>query len=154
MMEIRIRPAVPADAERMEELYRLMRKAIYGPADQKGYEAGYLDRFFGPGGNRAYVVEAAGRTVAFISLEEHRGEPEPFVYVDDISVEPALRGQGIGQRLLDLAEEYAAERGIAQLRLHVEDSNAGARRLYERNGYREFRMTGSRHLLRKRLGPA
>ena len=68
MMEIRIRPAVPADAERMEELYRLMRKAIYGPADQKGYEAGYLDRFFGPGGNRAYVVEAAGRTVAFISL--------------------------------------------------------------------------------------
>lgn len=148
-MEQYIRKAVPADAGRMEELYRMMRQAIYGPEDQRGYDAGYLDRYFYKAGNRAYVVERPGRIVAFVSLEEHREEPEAFVYVDDISVEPECRGQGIGKRLLVLAEEYAGERGIFQMRLHVEDSNAGARKLYASCGYGEYRMTGSRHLLKK-----
>lgn len=148
-MEICIRTAIPADAERMEELYRTMRRAIYGPEDQKGYDEGYLDRYFYGEGNRAYVAEQQGRIIAFVSLEEHR--EDAYLYVDDISVEPACRGRGLGTKLLTLAEAYAGERGLGALLLHVEDSNEKARRLYERFGFGEYGMTGSRHLLRKAL---
>ena len=43
------------------------------------------------------------------------------------------RGQGVGSRLLGFAERYAGPAGMS---LVVTDVNTGARRLYERVGYR------------------
>jgi ribosomal protein S18 acetylase RimI-like enzyme len=52
-------------------------------------------------------------------------------------VRPPFRGQGLGTKLLGLADETGrslAKRGMSVI---VSDANAGARRLYERCGYRE-----------------
>jgi ribosomal protein S18 acetylase RimI-like enzyme len=58
------------------------------------------------------------------------------VEVAFLQVQPDLRGHGIGTALLELAERLAGERGVRSLGLGVGDDNAGARRLYERLGYR------------------
>jgi L-amino acid N-acyltransferase YncA len=53
---------------------------------------------------------------------------------------PAFRAQGLGTKLLGLADETGrslAKRGMSVI---VSDANAGARRLYERCGYREAAM--------------
>lgn len=57
-------------------------------------------------------------------------------YINVLAVRPNLRNRGLGARLLSLAEETARARGRRGLSLIVSDANAGARRLYERNGYR------------------
>ena len=58
------------------------------------------------------------------------------VWLEAAAVVKAMRNQGIGTSLVRAAEALAAERGYRTAELGVEDSNPGARRLYERLGYR------------------
>lgn len=55
-----------------------------------------------------------------------------------IAVDPALRGAGLGARLLADAEAQAHKAGAGALRLEVRVDNAAAIKLYERRGYRRF----------------
>jgi ribosomal protein S18 acetylase RimI-like enzyme len=58
-------------------------------------------------------------------------------YVNLLATYPHTRGQGFGTKLLGLAEEIAAAAGCKGLSIIVSDGNVGARRLYERCGYRQ-----------------
>ncbi|MBI3158717.1 MAG: GNAT family N-acetyltransferase [Chloroflexi bacterium] len=57
-------------------------------------------------------------------------------YVHGFRVRPEFRGQGLGGLLMDVLEDDLARRGIRLAALNVVDGNAGARRFYERRGYR------------------
>lgn len=54
-------------------------------------------------------------------------------YVSVLAVHPQFRGRGIGSALLRRAEDGA---GNTAMSIIVSDGNPGARRLYERHGYR------------------
>ena len=58
-------------------------------------------------------------------------------YVHALAVSPHHTGSGYGSALLAEAERLAARAGKSGMSLAVTDTNAGARRLYERCGYRE-----------------
>jgi ribosomal protein S18 acetylase RimI-like enzyme len=58
-------------------------------------------------------------------------------YVNVLAAYPQDRGKGHGSALLGLAERLAADTGRRGLSIIVSDANEGARRLYERCGYRE-----------------
>ena len=58
-------------------------------------------------------------------------------YVNVLDTYPSHRGKGYGQELLSYAEAIARDSAKRGLSLIVSDANAGARRLYERLGYRE-----------------
>ena len=70
-------------------------------------------------------------------------------FVDELYAIPGVRGQGIGTRLLDLAEDRCRARGVTALHLEVERANTRAQDLYRRHGYFDH----SRYLMTKRLGP-
>lgn len=59
------------------------------------------------------------------------------LYVCGMAMLPEHRGRGLGNRMLALAREKARERGFEELSLVVFEQNAGAKRLYERHGFRE-----------------
>ena len=56
-------------------------------------------------------------------------------YLQAIAVEDSLRGQGIGSRLLELAEQTALEKGMKGISLDVPADNNKAFQLYEKRGY-------------------
>jgi ribosomal protein S18 acetylase RimI-like enzyme len=58
-------------------------------------------------------------------------------YVHALAAHPEHRGRGLGTALLAEADRLAARAGTPGLSLIVSDTNTGARRLYERSGYRE-----------------
>ena len=58
-------------------------------------------------------------------------------YVNVLAAYPEHRGRGYGIALLGLAERFARETRRRGMSIIVADTNAGARRLYERCGYRE-----------------
>ena len=58
-------------------------------------------------------------------------------YVNVLAVLPAFRNLGLGGRLLQRAEETCRACGRRGLSIIVSGANQGARRLYERAGYRE-----------------
>jgi ribosomal protein S18 acetylase RimI-like enzyme len=54
-----------------------------------------------------------------------------------LAVDPALRGQGWGGRLLAAGEAWMREQGLTICRAEVKAGNSSARRLYASHGYRE-----------------
>lgn len=57
-------------------------------------------------------------------------------YIYGFRIRPAYRGQGIGTRMMETAEEDLSRRGFSCVTLNVARDNPDARRLYERLGYR------------------
>lgn len=74
----------------------------------------------------------------FVPLQQLEDMAPGTWYVNVLATRPAHRGKGIGHELLALAETIAADLGKRGLSIIVSDSNAGARRLYERAGYSEL----------------
>jgi len=58
-------------------------------------------------------------------------------YINVVAAFPEFRGQGIGARLLALAEERGRAHGATSVSMIVASENAGAVRLYARSGYKE-----------------
>jgi RimJ/RimL family protein N-acetyltransferase len=78
-------------------------------------------------------VSLHGRPVGVVGLKGiDRASAEYFGYFG----EKSCWGQGLGQQMLDFAEEQARRLGINLIRLRVLGSNKRAIRLYDRLGYR------------------
>lgn len=73
----------------------------------------------------------------FRPLQELENEAPGTWYVHVLATVEAHRGGGWGTKLLELAEEIALGMGCKELSIIVADNNTGARRLYERFGFRE-----------------
>jgi GNAT superfamily N-acetyltransferase len=165
--QISIRDAVPAD---LAAICRL------GEAVNRLHHEAWPHIFAGPGGPEAagesgdplrhaahwqpaiaaadattLVAERAGEMLGMVTVfvTQDRSpllQPRPYARVGTISVAEAHRGQGLGHLLMAHAEQWARQRGMTDLRLHVWDFNAGAMRLYAELGY-QVRS----HVLGKRL---
>ena len=70
----------------------------------------------------------------FIPLLELENQAPETCYVYVLSTLKEMRGKGVGSALLRHAEQFRGPKGMS---LIVSDANLGARRLYERHGYRE-----------------
>ena len=84
----------------------------------------------------ALVVDCGPRVVGFALFFTNFSTflAKPGLYLEDLFVEPELRGRGIGQALLTHLAELAAERGCGRFEWSVLDWNVNAIRFYERMG--------------------
>jgi ribosomal protein S18 acetylase RimI-like enzyme len=64
----------------------------------------------------------------------------PLVNVHDVAVLASHRGQGIAEKMLQLVEQIAAQRGACKLTLEVLQGNASAIKLYERVGFASYQL--------------
>lgn len=72
----------------------------------------------------------------FVPLQELENLAPSTWYVNILAVLPQFRGRGLGARLLGVADETGRKLGKRGMSVIVSDANHGARRLYERCGYR------------------
>jgi ribosomal protein S18 acetylase RimI-like enzyme len=80
----------------------------------------------------------------FVPLQELENLAAGSWYVNVLAAYPEQRGRGLGTALLALAERIAAAQGRSCLSIIVSDANIGARRLYERCGYRQAEQRAMR----------
>ncbi|MDX1433798.1 MAG: GNAT family N-acetyltransferase [Gammaproteobacteria bacterium] len=85
-------------------------------------------------------IDYAGVPPMFVPLQELEDLAPGTWYVNVLATFPQHRGKGYGTRLIALAEQLAAHAGCSGASIIVSDANTGARRLYERLGYREHAM--------------
>jgi GNAT superfamily N-acetyltransferase len=76
-------------------------------------------------------------------------------WLEDLFVEEASRGHGVGRALVEASAERARTRGCCRLQLDTNETNERARRLYQAAGFAEDKMgAGGRDLyLTLRLEP-
>ena len=82
------------------------------------------------------VAEAEGGTWGYGLALLHKGTRLARLY--SLAVDPAVRGKGIGRKLIKQLEERAAARGRLYMRLEVAVGNQTAIELYESMDYRIF----------------
>lgn len=61
--------------------------------------------------------------------------------ISDLYVDPSLRGQGWGERLLEAAVALVRARGLHAVRITVRSGNRPARNLYRKAGFRPLQET-------------
>jgi [ribosomal protein S18]-alanine N-acetyltransferase len=84
------------------------------------------------------VADDAGRVAGAAVVERRRGAR--VARLASVAVAPDRLGRGLGAGLLAEAEAAAVAQGAERLRLEVRADNAAAIRLYERAGYRRFKV--------------
>lgn len=112
---------------------------IVGVAGYKQNGRGLFEPSFA-GFWREYGMSAPLRYLG-LALLERREEPGCLL-MDGIAVDATMRGHGIGTKLLRAIEAQAQSMGCKSIRLDVIDTNPGARRLYERFGFKAGKTTG------------
>jgi GNAT superfamily N-acetyltransferase len=98
------------------------------------------------------VAEAGGEVVAFALFFPNFSTflGRPGLYLEDLYVQPAHRGAGLGRALFAHVAALAASRGCGRFEWSVLDWNAAAIAFYERLGatllpdWRICRLTGER----------
>lgn len=82
------------------------------------------------------ICEVGERIAGYVLLLFRRGTPLARIY--SIARDPDFRGQGIGDVLLDAAEQCALEHGGLLMRLEVRKDNAASIAMFSKRGYRPF----------------
>lgn len=84
----------------------------------------------------ALVAENGGEVIGFALYFTNFSTflAQPGLYLEDLYVQPAHRGKGVGEALLTRLGRTAAERGYGRFEWSVLDWNENAIRFYERMG--------------------
>ena len=91
------------------------------------------------------VAEAEGRLVGLAHLIFHRNTSlaGSTCYLQDLFAAPDLRGRGVGHALIEALYAHAKARGAERVYWHTHETNATARRLYDRMAtHRGFLLYG------------
>jgi GNAT superfamily N-acetyltransferase len=105
-----------------------------------------------PGGNHQSRCQNSGRVLGFVEIYLRQEEPDParaaFVYahLQSLMVAPGWRKQGIGKRLVQAAETWAAGKGAAEVRLDTWEFPGDPVKFYEGVGYRTLKRKLVRRL--------
>lgn len=80
----------------------------------------------------------------FCICQDHTSDghlaPIRTLYIDDICVDEAFRGQHIGRELYQKIKDYATRQGFHNLTLNVWSCNESALKFYENMGLRPFKI--------------
>ncbi|MEV1064167.1 N-acetyltransferase [Streptomyces sp. NPDC050263] len=139
---LRIRPALPADAEALALVDRLTWSYLHAvtPRPQPPYTPFFDERHTPEDHLVAETATEAGsdaHVVGYIRL----GFPTPLAcnthvrQIQGLAVAEEARGRGVGRALVRAAAEEARRRGARRLTLRVLGHNAPARALYEAEGF-------------------
>lgn len=70
--------------------------------------------------------------IANYLVHESTSHLNPICYLQDLFVDPAIRGEGVGGRLIDWLVDEARRRGWSRLYWNTKENNYRARALYDR----------------------
>lgn len=79
------------------------------------------------------VCEAEGKVAGYISMRYVLDEG----YINNVAVDPVYRRKGMGEALIKALVGKGIEKGLSFITLEVRESNENARRLYEKQGFKE-----------------
>jgi len=126
----RLRPAAPDDFERVREL-TLESKAHWGY--DRDFVRRWADGLGFENGEERWVAEVGGEIVAWAGLVP---PADGVAVLDDLWVDPAWMGRGLGARLFRLSIDRARELGAERLEWGAEPNAVG---FYEKLGGRRLR---------------
>lgn len=136
-MATTIRPATAADVTLILDFIRALAAYERAPGAVVATEEGLLRDGFGPHPYYQCLIaeydrKPAGFALYFYNYSTWMGQPG--IYLEDLFVQPELRGHGIGKALLQRVAAAALEKGCQRLQWEVLDWNTPAIDFYAAMG--------------------
>ena len=132
-MKAFVRPARPGDEPRWRELFDAYTRFYEREPDEAIARHAWTRIHDAASPVYAAVAEVDGRVVGIANylLHESTGSLRPVCYLQDLFVDPAVRGAGVGRNLIDwLIAEMKANRW-SRLYWSTRETNHAARGLYD-----------------------
>ncbi len=154
-----IRPAAPRDEPTLGRLGASLVRAHHafdphrfltpGPRLEEGY-AYFLGTQLADADVAIFVAEHGGTIVGYVyagveprSWKELR---DVAGFIHDVVVDPAVRGAGVGTRLIETAAAWLVGRGVPRVMLWTAEKNQDAQRLFEQLGFRRTMIEMTREV--------
>ena len=145
--EVLLRPFQPADLAKLREitvasfgtvaLDEMMENLLgcWNARDWKARKADHIDDDVAANAGGCFVAEKKGEVVGYITtrLDRLNGVGR----IPNLAVDAALRGQGLGRRLIDHALDYFRQEGMAVAKIETMASNPIGQNLYPSCGFQE-----------------
>lgn len=134
MSKITIRPAVSADVLKIQNI---VKDAYSVYIERIGREPAPMtdDYTVHVKAKRVWVLDTAEGLAGLMVL---RMETDHLL-VSNVAVERGSQGKGFGRRLLDFADEFAAQNGKSELRLYTNELMRENLAIYQKLGWEEYR---------------
>ena len=146
-----IRQATPSDSLLLSSLCRDVQSlhAEYHPGIFKipqsdDFAVAFFDEVLVDPMARIFILEKNGQALGYVLCKLMERPESPFTFtlrylqIDQISVRPEARGQGIGGALIKQAERFANELDVQRIQLDSWDFNVRAHAFFERLGFKKF----------------
>ena len=145
-MSLEIRAALPADKQRWFILWQGYLD-FYQTELSTEQSALTWQRIIDPEFNmKCAIAIDNGLIVGFTtySLQNSTWSENGHCYLEDLFVDPAVRGKGVGRALIEYVKSYAIENNCSRLYWNTDEDNATARKLYDtyalESGKRQYRI--------------
>lgn len=141
--QVHVRPAGPDD---LHALVRLLGVLFSIEADftidEDRQRRGLMMMLDDPERRCVLVACVDGRVVGMCTAQMviSTAEGGPVAWVEDVVIEPAFRGQGMGRRLLGTLQEWVRQRGGTRLQLVADVENEPALRFYLHLGWQRTQL--------------
>ncbi|MGD8562032.1 MAG: GNAT family N-acetyltransferase [Desulfarculaceae bacterium] len=149
--QVMVRPAESGDLSMMtallEELFSI--EPEFGVDAEKQRRG--LEQLLASGRACLLAAEAGGRVVGMVSgqMVISTAEGGLSLWAEDLVVEPAWRGRGVGRMLMQALEDWARQKGVTRLQLLADQNN---RRGVEFHRHLGWRPTGMFCMRKKNQG--
>lgn len=151
-MAVVIRAASPADSAaacalfaQLDQLHARALPDVFQPVAGPPRPRAYFAQILADEEGALFVAEQQDALVGLIRCSIRTAPdlplfvPRRYASIDDLVVDAAVRGRGIGRLLTDRAHQWARDHGASEVELVVWEFNAPARAFYEELGFQTVR---------------
>jgi GNAT superfamily N-acetyltransferase len=138
-MSITIRPITLSDKSRWHELFREYVIFYKSKVSDEQFELTW-QRIHSDFNMYGLIAEKDGQIVglAHYIFRPSTWEVEDFCYLEDLFVDPKVRGAGVGRALISELEKIAIAKGSKRLYWTTATDNEVARKLYDKVAFTDF----------------
>ena len=132
-MSITIRPIVASDKDRWLDLFKQYIIFYKSSLTEEQFELTW-DRINSDFNINGLIAESDGQIIGFAHyiFRPTTWDPNDFCYLEDLFVDPAVRGKGVGYALIKELENIAVSKGSNRLYWTTAPDNSTARKLYDK----------------------
>ncbi|HET9587668.1 MAG TPA: GNAT family N-acetyltransferase [Anaerolineales bacterium] len=154
-----IRPALSTDSAQLsslcvhvQSLHAAHHPDIFKTPQSEAFAITFFEGMLADPTISIFIAEADGQALGYILCKLVERDETPFTFamryllIDQISVRPGARQQGVGRALMKQAELLARELAVQKIQLDSWDFNMNAHAFFEHVGFQKFNFRFWRHL--------
>ena len=133
MSQLMIRPLEESDKEVWKVLFQGYIDFYKSSIPDEQFEITW-NRILNPSHNQfgfASVLDGKVQGIVHYSFQNSTWAPKNYCYLEDLFVNPEIRGKGLGRALIDAVMEEAKKAGSSRLYWNTDRTNETARKLYD-----------------------